>query len=133
MNRLSYELYVGGSINILEELQLALTRRCNVGPSGVGKHFTIPDDAYTNLISTALKSNHYSHGCRKKTVFLKPSSFPLHRHNYTKSVFSLFVRRMCFIKAKLNQFYILNLLSSEPIALFLIYYQVYLHILLQYG
>lgn len=64
-NRFSYKQYVGGIINILEELQLTLTRRCNVSPSGVGKHFPIPDYAYADLIGTALKSNHYSHGCRK--------------------------------------------------------------------
>lgn len=41
---------------------LALTRRGNIGPSGVGEHFAISDDSNANLVGTALKSDYYRHG-----------------------------------------------------------------------
>lgn len=45
-----------------EQKGLALTRWCNVGPSGVGEDFPISDDSNANLIGTALKSNYHRHG-----------------------------------------------------------------------
>lgn len=51
-----------GGFSGLAEMWLALTRRGNVGPSRVGKHLSIPDDSYADLIGTALKSNYDSHG-----------------------------------------------------------------------
>lgn len=47
---------------ILAEIWLTLTRRCDVGPSRVGKHFSIPDYSNPDLIGTAFKPNYYSHG-----------------------------------------------------------------------
>lgn len=40
----------------------ALTRRGNVGPSGVGEHFAISDDSNADLVGTALKTDYYRHG-----------------------------------------------------------------------
>lgn len=47
---------------------LALTRRGNIGPSGVGEHFAISDDSNANLVGTALKSDYDRHGTWEKYV-----------------------------------------------------------------
>ena len=52
---------------------LTLTRRSNVRPSRVGKHLTISDDSYANLVGTALKSNYYRH-CNYKACLSKEES-----------------------------------------------------------
>lgn len=57
-----YQQWSEGDISASAEMWLALTRRGDVGPSRVGKHFPISDDAYANLIGTALKSNYDRHG-----------------------------------------------------------------------
>lgn len=41
--------------------ELTLARWGDVSAPGVWQNFPISDDTHTNLISTALKSNHHSH------------------------------------------------------------------------
>lgn len=57
-----------------EHKRLALTRWCNVGPSGVGEDFPIADYSNANFISTALKSNDHSHGDFVKSVIEKQTN-----------------------------------------------------------